>query len=314
MFRIKSMVRRQQTMKSNLFKDLAIALALLTLTTAGACTKPAAPPPTPAAFEVTSLNITPPEATTGETVNIIAEVRNTGGSEGTYTAVLTVDGATVETKEVALAPSTSETVSFSLVKDTPGTYQVGIGGLTSSLTVKQLVAKEMELKYDDGKARDCISTVTPAFGGHIVDFTPPAIPFTIKKIRIVGVLYGTGLEKKTFDVEILDKDMKVLHSATYPYTKFTGAPIWVEFEVPDIEVTDKFYAHIYTDSPYPGLHIGADDSVVNEHSDVTVRTAEGGVTILAGWPYGPYPQYWFGDRSKVNWMIRVVGTYMAPEG
>jgi len=304
-------------MKRNFLKYLALGLILLTFIAVGACAEAevTTPPPTPAEFEVTSLDITPSEATTGETVSITAVVENIGGSEGTYAATLTVDGATVETKQVTLSAGASETVTFSLMKDTPGTYQVGIGGLTSTLTVEpKLVAKEVELKYDDGTARDCISTIAPMFGGHIVDFSPPATPFTIRKVGIAGELssYATGIEGKTFDVEILDKDLEVLHSATYPYTKFTiDATTWVELEVPDIEVTDKFYVHIYTDSPYPGLHIGADDSVVNEHSNVTTRTAEGTVVILAQWPY--YADNWFGDPSKVNWMIRVVGTYMAPE-
>jgi hypothetical protein len=295
-------------MKNNLLQYLALALALLTLTAAGACAKPAA-------FEVTSLDITPPEATAGETAIVTAEVSNIGGSEGTYTAVLTVDGATVETKDVTLAPSATETVTFSLVKDTPGTYQVGIGGLTSSLTVQErLVVKEVELKYDDGAARDSISADVPWLGGHIVEFSSPATPFTIKEVRIAGAISSsaTGLEGKTFDVEIWDKNLEVLYSATYPYTKFpVDATTWIEFEVPDIEVTDKFYAHIYTDSTWPGLHIGADDSVVNEHSDCTIRTAEGVTLILAQWPY--MATLWFGDRSKVNWMIRVVGTAMMPE-
>jgi hypothetical protein len=291
-------------MKSSLLKYLMLALILPMLITPCACTCAK-----PAEFEVTSLHVTPSEVTTGETVSITAVVENTGGSEGAYTAVLTVDGVTVETKEVVLAAEEAKIVSFSLVKDTHGTYEVGIDGLTSSLTVEQkIVAKEVELKYDDGQARESI----PWFGGNIVDFSPPATPFTIKRIRIAGGLYATGLEEKTFDLEIWDQKLKVLHSATYPYTKFpAGATAWVELEVPDIEVTDKFYVHIYTGSPTPGLHIGADDSIVNEHSDVTIRTAEGATFLLAGWPYSA--DYWFGDKSKVNWMIRVVGTYMAPE-
>ncbi len=288
---------------------LFLVLALLLTSSVAACAKPAE-------FELMSLDITPPEVTAGDPVSVTAGVKNIGGSEGIYTAVLTIDGATVETKEVALAPGASETVTFSLVKDTPGTYQVGIGELTSSLTVKQkLVAKEFELKYDDGTARDSISAQVPWLGGHIVDFSPQATPFTIKKVWIAGALDSRALkaiEGKTFDVEIWDKDQKVLYSATYPYTKFNvDATTWVEVEVPDIEVTDKFYAHIYTDSPWPGLHIGADDSIVNEHSDTTIRTAEGVATILARWPY--MATVWFGDKSKVNWMIRVVGTAMVAE-
>jgi len=297
-------------MRKGLLLSMLLLAVVLILPTA--CKAPAAP----AQFEVTSFNISPPEITAGETASITTQVKNTGGSEGVYITILTVDEADVEAKEVTIAPGASETVTFSLVKDTPGTYQVGIGGQTSSLTVKQkLVAKEFELKYDDGTARASISADIPWLGGHIVDFSPPGTPFTIKKVRIAGKLSSraSNIKGKTFDVEIWDKGQKVLYSATYPYTKFTvDAATWVEFEVPDIEVTDKFYAHIYTDSPWPGLHIGADDSVVNEHSDTTIRTAEGTAQILAQWPYYGYGN-WFEDKSKVNWMIRVVGTVMVPE-
>jgi|GEM_PF-241420 len=278
-----------------------IALLVAVMVTVPACKAPAE-------FEVVSLEIVPLEVAAGETVSVTAEVRNTGSGEGVYTAILTVDGADVEAKEVTIAPGASETVTFSLLKDAPGTYQVGIGGQTSSLTVKQmLVAKEFELKYDDGKARDAISADIPWLGGHIVDFSPLGTPFTIKKIRITGMLSSraSNIKGKTFDVEIWDKDQKILYSATYPYTKFTAYPTWVEFEVPDIEVTDRFYAHIYTDSPWPGLHIGADDSVINKHSDTTIRTAEKVVQISDVWPYSR--SQWFGNKSKVNWMIRIVG-------
>jgi len=268
----------------------------------GACAKP------PAAFEVTSLVITPQEVTAGDTASVTAEVKNTGGSEGSYTATLTVDGATVETKQVTLAAGASKTVSFSLVKDKAGTYQVGIGGLTSKLTVKP---KLVELKYDDGTARDFLSAAPG--GGYLIDFSPPAVPFTIKKVRICGRLYGSGYEGKNFDVEIWDKDYKVLYSATYPVTKFTvNAAIWLDVEVPDIKVSDKFYVHVYTGTGrMQGIHLGADDSVDNKHSELTARTTEGVSVIRADWSYDP--SFWFGDKSKVNWMIRVVGTGMMPE-
>jgi|GEM_PF-611678 len=287
-----------------------IALLVAAMVTVPACKAPAE-------FEVVSLDVAPSEVTTGETVSVTAEVKNTGGSEDVYTAILTVDGADVEAKEVTIAPGASETVTFSLVKDTPGTYQVGIGGQTSSLTVKQkLVAKEFELKYDNGAARGYISASIPWVGGHIVDFSPPATPFTIKKVRVAGVIDPRAgvVEGKTFDVEIWDKGQKVLHGATYPYTKFpVGAAAWVEFDVPNIEVNDRFYAHIYTDSPWPGPgpYIGADDSITNEHSNTTIRTEEGAVRILEPWGY-QRDWGWFGDKRKVNWMIRVVGTAMVP--
>jgi hypothetical protein len=285
-----------------------IALLVSAMVTIPACKAPAE-------FEVVSLDIVPAEVTAGETVSVTAEVRNTGGSEGVYTAILTVDGVEMETKEVTITPDASKTVTFSLVKDTPGTYQVGIGGLTSSLTVKQ---KLVELKYDDGEACGFIAGWPPTgIDGFLVDFAPPSVPFTIKGVRIYGTIYGNGWEGKDFDVEIWDEDEKVLHSAKYPFTKFPTATwedtfnqedgSWVEVDVPDLKVTDKFYVHVYTgNGPLEGIHIGADDSVVNKHSESTNRT-DGTTLVFPQWPYSR-DWGWFGDKSKVNWMIRVVGT------
>lgn len=271
----------------------------------------------PAAFELVSLDIIPAVVTAGEAVTVTAQVKNVGGSQGVYAATLTVDGAKVESKDISVAAGVVGKQAFSLTKDKAGTYSVSVGGKSSTFEVKpKMVAKEVELKYDDGSARDSISAYVPYLGGHIVDFSPPVSPFTIKKIRIAGVIFPSALkaiEGKKFDVEIWDKDQKVLYSVTYPYTKFiVGATTWVDFEVPDIKVNDNFYAHIYTDSPFPGLHIGADDSVINKHSETTIRTTGGAASILAKWPYDSI-WGWFGDKSKVNWMIRVVGTYNTTE-
>ncbi len=283
----------------------------------------------PAEFEVISLQVAPPEVTAGETVSVTAEVKNTGGSQGVYTAILTVDGAKVETKEVTIAHGKTEAIKFSLVKDKSGTYQVAVGGISSTLVVRpRMVAKEIELKYDNGIAKACVGTWIPGErGGRLVDFTPPSATFTIKKVRIYGTifsLYGTTWQGKDFDLEIWDKDRKILYSAKHPYDKF---PIgtrtkpgafhpedagWVELEVPDIRVTDKFYVHIYAGyGPGDGLHVGVDDSIFNEHSETTIRTEKGTTEILTEWPYWN-PAYYFSDKRKVNWMIRVVGTTMVP--
>jgi hypothetical protein len=288
--------------KSLLLSALLLATVLIL---PPACKAPAAP----AQFEVTSFNISPPEITAGETASITTQVKNIGGSEGTYTAVLTVDGAQAETKNVTVTPGATETVTFSLVKDKAGTYQVAIGELRSSLTVKpKLVAKEVELKYDDGKA-DGFSSVG---GGYLVDFMPPAIPFTIKKIRLFGSL--RGFSQGSFELEIWDKDRRVLYKEVYPDTKFPlGGTAWVELEVPNIEVSDRFYVDIWRGPNLTGgIHLGVDESVKNEHSTVTVRPA--GVTKeVESWKQEYFCPCWFNDKSRANWMIRVVGTVMVPE-
>ena len=256
-----------------------------------------------------SFDIAPPEVTAGETVSVTAGVKNIGGSEDVYTAILSVDGAEVEREDVTVTPEVIEKIAFSLVRDEAGTYQVAIGGRSASLIVKpKLIEKEIELNYDDGEAKDFASASEQ--GGYIIDFTPPSVPFTVKKVQIYGALFGTGWEGKNFEVEIWDKAYRVLYRTTYPVTKFAVRnPGWVEVEIPNIQVSDKFYVPVYTGTGrMQGIHIGADDSVVNLHSGITIRTGKGITTIgFSGWPY-PKDQ-WVGDRSKVNWMIRVVGTY-----
>lgn len=168
--------------------------------------------------------------------------------------------------------------------------------------------KEVELKYDDGEFRDCIAFP----GGFIVDFIPPSVPFTVNKIRVYGALYGSERPKKDFDVEIWNKSYKILWSSSYPIDKFqTGNPSWVDFDVPAIQVSDKFFVHVYTGTGrLQGIHIGADDSVTNLHSGITLRTKDGTTRIgFSSWIRAG--GMWFEDREKVNWMVRVTGAFDA---
>ncbi len=256
-----------------------------------------APAPEPALpeFAVISLDVIPPEVTAGETVSITAVVENIGGSEGTYAVILTVDGVTVEAKEVAITPGSSKVVAFSLVKEAPGTYEIGVGELSSTLVVKEKpvpAVEEIELKYDDGTLDG-----RQAFGGwgYLVRFLPPSTPFTITKVKIFGSLYGSGYENQTFDVQIWDENLKEIYSTSYPHTEFSLRP-WVEIDIPDVAISGDFYICVNTYSPREGgISIGYDSSVTNEHSEVTQNWE------IADW-FLQIP------KEKVNWMIRVVGT------
>jgi len=86
-------------------------------------------------FEVSNLVIEPAEVLAGETVTITVDVTNSGGAEGTYDAVLLVNGVNELSKEITLAPETTETVRFLLSKDTPGTYSIEVAELNTTLTI-----------------------------------------------------------------------------------------------------------------------------------------------------------------------------------
>jgi Tol biopolymer transport system component len=93
------------------------------------------PPLPPAEFQISNLTIRPSEVEAGTEVVVSLDVANTGGSEGTYTAILEINGDIEETKNITVAAGITETVSYQLTEDTPGMYAVSLDGLTATLKV-----------------------------------------------------------------------------------------------------------------------------------------------------------------------------------
>jgi len=106
-----------------------------------------APPPAPASFVASALNIEQSPlvwknifvGVTGEDVTITANVANNGGQEGTYTAELKLNGKTVDTKEVTLAAGQSQQVSFTVSGMDYGQYEVEVAGLSGEFTVSRSI-------------------------------------------------------------------------------------------------------------------------------------------------------------------------------
>jgi len=90
--------------------------------------------PPPASFSLSDPVIEPERVKPGEAVNISALLSNTGGTEGSYTVVLRINGDAEAEKEVTLAAGEAERVSFSLTKP-PGSYNVSLGELQGSFIV-----------------------------------------------------------------------------------------------------------------------------------------------------------------------------------
>jgi hypothetical protein len=299
-----------------------LLLFVLTITVPAACTSSPSSPSS-AKFQITSLDIKPTEITVGETAIISAEITNIGSTGGSYGATLSVDGKKIGTKDIDMEPGASQTVTFSLTKNDAGAYRIGVGERSATLTVKsKLVAKQVELKYDEGVAKDCLSLVKPATG-YSVGFVSPPDPFSISKVRVFGLVYGSpGFDIGNSDLQICDKDNKVLYSTAFTGDKFplrrrlgdnidsTGA--WADIDIPDVKVEGNFYIHIYTGIPSgQGFRMGATSNVKNTRSDVTVRGDDGVDNLATKWPYSVGP--WFGDKSRVNWMVRVTGNAMVQQ-
>jgi hypothetical protein len=194
---------------------------------------------------------------------------------------------------------------------------------------KPAAAADVELKYDNNSLKEYLPVSTPSFTGYLVVFSPSTVKYTVKKIRINGMVAAWGkYEDKAIEIQIWDKDRKVAYQTSYPDTKFPINPYdskttfhpenaWVDVDVPDVVMTGLFFVHVHSDDGRWGeFRMGADDSMVNTHSELTVR--DGGVDrVLEAWPYWKKDaaghDLWYGDKSKVNWMIRVAGVNSASQ-
>ena len=91
--------------------------------------------PASASFTISDLSVTRSEVKPAEQVTISTVVTNIGGSEGSYTVVLKINGAEEAKKEVTLGAGKSETVTFTIAKDAEGSYTVNIDGKVGQFTV-----------------------------------------------------------------------------------------------------------------------------------------------------------------------------------
>jgi len=89
----------------------------------------------PAEFKVASLETRPAEIILGEAVEVSAQVRNTGGLEGTYTCAFLVDGEAAHSESVTLEAGAVRMVSFTLTPEEPGECSVAVEDLTDTITV-----------------------------------------------------------------------------------------------------------------------------------------------------------------------------------
>ncbi|MBI2873271.1 MAG: hypothetical protein HYY00_08810 [Chloroflexi bacterium] len=81
------------------------------------------------------LAVEPGEAPAGEPVVARLEVRNRGDARGDTTVTLEVNGVSEAVQGVSLDAGERRTLTFSIVRDQPGTYQVSVEELTATFTV-----------------------------------------------------------------------------------------------------------------------------------------------------------------------------------
>ena len=96
------------------------------------------PPQYPAVFNTSDLTVSPTSVLPGQTVTISAKVSNTGGSSGEYDVTVKINGVFEGTQKVTVNTGSSSSISFSVIKNTPGHYEVDVNGAIISFTIEQI--------------------------------------------------------------------------------------------------------------------------------------------------------------------------------
>ena len=139
-----------------------------------------------AQLQVKSLAVNPPVVLPGREATVTAEVTNVGEDEGDLLVSMMVDGVEADNRPLLLKPGAIESVSFSVVKDSPGTYQISIGDLSTRMTVPELETYKSEVfLYSisfpadwtinvDEADQTAVSFEAPGFRGEVLVGLSPA--------------------------------------------------------------------------------------------------------------------------------------------
>ena len=97
-------------------------------------------------FQVSDLQISPNDGSTGEEITITVIVTNEGSETGSFTIPFSVNETLEETKTVTLYQGESTKVEFKVNKDELGTYNVDIAGLVGGFTITEIPSNGTESK------------------------------------------------------------------------------------------------------------------------------------------------------------------------
>lgn len=271
-----------------------------------------------AEFEVGPLTVVRNGVSIGETATVSATVTNTGGIQGTYVALLKVDGQLAGQKDVMIGPGGTETFSFQVVKNEPGSYKLAIGDSTTTLNVYKW---PYTIQYDLGNAYGESISVAGDYG-HLVHFTPPTTPFKMQKIHIyISGLVGkdTEWDSKFVTIRIWNNGRtQQLWSVDLPWREFSidVGSYWKEVEVPSVRADGDFFVEIVTHSAqfggdiatsewspevHPAIFIGYDKPNPYQTSTISLTETRSGISNM-GQPVDVPLKY-----QGLNWLIRVEG-------
>jgi hypothetical protein len=91
-------------------------------------------------FQLSGLSINPTEVAARDEVVITANVTNITGADDTYDAELKINNVAEASDKVLVPAGKTQTLTFAIFKDAPGTYKVSLGQLTGQFAVAESIA------------------------------------------------------------------------------------------------------------------------------------------------------------------------------
>ena len=244
---------------------LLIALLGVSVLSAGCASK--MEPTTPAAFAVNNLSIEPLEVTAGEEVTVAVEVNNTGGSEGSYTAELKVNGVTEDTRNINIPAGASLGVTFNISKDNPGVYEITLGGLTGQFVVTEAAVQDIRsATWSDAVVTQLLFEEMPEVTvkmrpGNKADIEGAPIPMTVAIGVSEGKIYFDKVSSMAYG--IIAAESPVVESCT----EYDGGKIWLISLPPGVDPSEVFAPDV---DRLPFVE--------------SVTTGKGEVTLTYRWP------------------------------
>jgi hypothetical protein len=163
---------------------------------------------TPPNFTFSNLSITPPKAQPGSTVVVTADLINSGEQLGSKTVELKVNGVLEEAKSVTVEGLSSTPVTFSLIRQEPGVYTIGIDRLQAALEILQPGVAMLQVsisvdkeKIAEGETGKVAASVTNPNTFTIDKTLMLTVDGKVVETRKVTLAPGTS-ETFTFDVSL----------------------------------------------------------------------------------------------------------------
>jgi len=91
--------------------------------------------PEPASFSASYLQISSSQVSPNQAVTISINIANTGGTSGSHTVTLYINGNAEQSQTVSVSPGSTQNVVFTVTRATPGTYSVVVEGQSGQFVV-----------------------------------------------------------------------------------------------------------------------------------------------------------------------------------